>query len=262
MSRLVKWIFGLPLAYLFYLAIGLLLPNIGPITNALRYALLSACVLYVGKFLLKFTIKDFVAQGRSFDIHLFLSGFLTMMIISAITTFIWFLFEKSSFSYSSRGFESFKSWIIQLPLLICAVFSEELIFRSYIAHVVKPEYETKLKNKLILSICSAFLFTIAHFANPEVSGSSAIWAMLFYFVFGFALMVITLETKGIEASCGIHFANNLFCAVFVSYENAVLETSSIFVNSNSIGPILIIQAVVCSLFCIWQLLYGFLHNKQ
>lgn len=249
MSRLVKWVFGLPLAYALYLVLGLLLPNVNSLTTALRYALLTICVLAVGKYFLNFSVKSFFSD-KQFGNKKLVKGFVTMTVVSVITTFVWFLFDKDNFAFTFKGLDSVKSWLMQLPLLVFGVISEELIFRSYIGHVVSETYLEKPKSKVICALVSAALFTIAHFMNPEVAGPTAIWAMTFYFVFGFALMLIAQKENGIEKTMGIHFANNLFCAIFVSYENAVVSTSAIFSHSNSIGPMLITQAVVCLIACI------------
>ena len=89
------------------------------------------------------------------------------------------------------------------------------------------------------------VFTIFHFQNPETAGSRAIYAMVFYFVMGFALMAITLRTKGIEAAFGIHIANNLVSAWLFTYDDAVLATNAVFTHHNNIGPVMIIQSVIC-----------------
>ena len=62
---------------------------------------------------------------------------------------------------------------------------------------------------------------------------------------GFSLMAITLKTKGIEAALGIHIANNLISAWLFSYDDAVLTTNAVFTHHNNIGPIMIIQSVIC-----------------
>lgn len=249
MSRIAKWAFALPISYLIYIILGMLLPSVNTLTSALRYALLTICVLIVSKYFLKFDIKNFFSENRKFDFAKLFKGFAVMTVITFTTSAVWFFIERESFVFTFKGFESVKEWFIQLPLLITAVICEELIYRSYIAHFLKNEFETNSKKALLYSLASAVFFTIAHFENPEVSGEKAIWAMLFYFIFGFALMLITLRTKGLETSIGIHFANNLFCTVMLSYENAVIQSSAIFTHYSSIGPILLVQTVICLTVC-------------
>ena len=52
--------------------------------------------------------------------------------------------------------------------------------------------------------------------------------MVFYISFGLILGIITIMDDGLELPLGIHAANNIFAAVFVSYEGGALQTSALF----------------------------------
>ena len=122
---------------------------------------------------------------------------------------------------------------------------EEIICRSYVAYFVTDDLETRPKQKLYYCLASAVVFTIFHFQNPEVHGSQAVYAMVFYFIMGFSLMAVTLRTRGIEAAIGIHLANNLVNAWLFTYKDAALITNAVYTHSNNIGPLMLVQTVFC-----------------
>ena len=168
-----------------------------------------------------------------------------MFVLCLGTSFLWKALEPEKFTYSlQQGWPV--DFILSFLLLILAAFLEELLCRAYIAYFVKDDLEKRPRQSLIYCLSSAIVFTILHFQNPEVHGSGAIYAMVFYFIMGFALMAVYLRTGGIEAALGIHIANNLVSAWFFTYGDAALRTNAIFTQTSEIGPLTLLQAVFCT----------------
>ncbi|MEK7785653.1 MAG: type II CAAX endopeptidase family protein [Chloroflexota bacterium] len=101
--------------------------------------------------------------------------------------------------------------------------AEELFFRGYILQSAG----LLVKNSLLLSFVSGFLFMAPHLANPEVAVNFWLLA-LFYFAFGAFLAYITLKDNSLELALGIHAGNNLFTAIFANYVGGALVTPAIF----------------------------------
>lgn len=250
MGRLVKWFFGFPLIFIIYLVLSLLMPRTSSgmrmslFLNIISYTVfLCATAVVVSRFL-KFPLKKMLNQNQVFSTRNLILGFVPMFVLGAGTTFIWMAIRPENFSYTLAGFWPV-DFLLSLILVILAALLEELLCRSYIAYFVNDDMPTKPKSRLIYCFASAIVFTIFHFQNPEISGSQAIYAMVFYFVMGFALMAVTLRTGGIEAALGIHIANNLVNAWLFTYDDAVLATNAVFTQHNSIGPMMVIQSVIC-----------------
>lgn len=250
MGRLVKWFFGYPLIFIIYLVLSLLMPRsssgmrMSLVLNILSYLVfLASFALVVSRFL-KFPLAKTINQSSVISFRNLILGFITMFILGAGTTFIWMALRPESFSYTLSG-----SWpldfLLSFVLIVLAALLEELMCRSYIAYFVNDTMAEPPRQKILYCLASAVVFTIFHFQNPETAGSQAIYAMVFYFVMGFALMAITLRTKGIEAALGIHIANNLVSAWLFTYDDAVLITNAVFTHHNNIGPVMIIQSVLC-----------------
>lgn len=250
MGRMVKWFFGLPLIFVIYIALSLAMPRYAEtqrvriVLNILSYTLFIAVSYLVVKYFLKYPFSKLLNEEKSFNYKNLFLGFVPMFIMGAGTNFIWMAFEKENFTYSLQ-----KLWPLDFALafvlVTLAAFLEELLCRAYIAHFVNDDMEKRKKQGLIYILVSAFVFAIAHFQNPEVAGSGAIYSMVFYFIMGAALMTITLRTRGIEAALGIHIANNLVNAWLFTYEGAALITNAVFTQKNNIGPVMLIQSVLC-----------------
>ncbi len=144
-------------------------------------------------------------------------------------------------------------WGIWLRLVGLAVIltplqttTEELFFRGY----VMQGLGLLSRNGLVLCVGSAILFTLPHLSNPEMVYGW--WPLaLYYFSFGILHAWLTLKDDGLELALGLHAANNLFAALFVTYENAVIETPALLSSSHVDGVALLlgfgIRAVAFSL---------------
>ena len=259
MGRLVKWFFGLPLIFVIYILLSLLMPSgasglrmmLG--MNIISYIVfILVTVLVVSRFL-KFPFRNMIAYGRAFSAKYLALGFFPMFALSMGTSFLWKAMQPEAFVFSLQpGWPL--DFALSLVLVILAAFLEEVLCRAYVAFFVKDNLETRPGKKLIYCLASAALFAILHFQNPEVHGVGAVYAMVFYFIMGFALMAVYLRTGGIEAVLGIHIANNLISAWFFTYNNSALTTNAIFTQITEIGPLSLIQAVFCIVASIMILL--------
>jgi len=250
MSRLVKWTFGIPLIFVIYLALSLVMPlsassqRMVLVLNIISYSVLIMVTVAIVKFFLKFPFTKFIRANGAFSGRNLSIGFWSMLALGLGTTFLWKAISPEDFTYTLQGGWAL-DFILAYMVVVLAAFVEEVICRAYIAYFVKDEMETRPRHRLLYCLGSAVLFTILHFQNPEVAGPQAIYAMVFYFFMGFALMAITLRTRGIEAALGIHIANNLVNAWLFTYEDAALQTNAVFTQANNIGPWVVVQSVLC-----------------
>ncbi|MBR5667996.1 MAG: CPBP family intramembrane metalloprotease [Spirochaetales bacterium] len=251
MGRLVKWFFGLPLMFVIHIFFSLFMPRSTDsprmvfVFNIVSYIVFIAVAIVVITRFLKFSFRKMLSFGRPFSVKNLAIGFSVMLVLCLGTSFLWKALRPDTFEFTlQQGWPV--DFALSLALVILAAFLEEILCRAYVAYFVKDELEKRPKQTLFYCLASAALFTILHFQNPEVHGSGAVYAMVFYFIMGFALMAIYLKTGGIEASLGIHIANNLVSAWFFTYGNSVLKTNAIFTQSGEIGPLSLVQAVFCT----------------
>ena len=251
MGRLVKWFFGLPLMFVIHLVLSLFMPRgtdsarMVFVFNIISYIVFIAVSAIVVTQFLKFPFRKMISFKRQFSVKNLALSFFVMLCLCLGTSFLWKALQPDAFEFSIQ-----KGWPIDfalsLVLVILAAFLEEILCRAYVAFFVNDELEKRPKQTLFYCLASAALFSILHFQNPEVHGSGAVYAMVFYFIMGFALMAVYLKTEGIEASLGIHIANNLASAWFFTYGSSVLKTNAIYTQTTEIGPLSLVQAVFCT----------------
>ena len=267
MGRLVKWFFGLPLIFIMYIILSMVMPH-GEMSQRLKIVLniisymvfIMVTVVVVSRFL-KFPFPKMISDGGSIRVRPLLVGFAAMFGLGAGSTFIWMAISPSDFTYTLQS-----GWpldfLLAFVLVALAAFLEEILCRSYVAYFVSDNMESRPRQKLWYCLASAVVFTIFHFQNPEVHGPQAIYAMVFYFIMGFALMAVTLKTRGIEAALGIHLANNLVNAWLFTYKDAALITNAVYTHSNNIGPWMLVQTVMCVVLSSLAVMLGSGRDKK
>ncbi len=263
LGRLSKWFFGLPLIYTLWVVLSLVMPRFSDglrmelFLNIISYVLFIIIALVVIKRFIGFPISKMLGEDGKLDWKGLAIGFVVMLALQLIINFVLMKIYPQNFAYTLETYNSLLwllDWFLALILVIVAAFLEELLFRAYIAYFISDNMETRPLQTLYYCLASAFLFTLAHFSNPEVAGSKAFYAMAFYFMMGFTLMLITLKRKGIGAALGIHIANNIINAWFFTYEDAAVKTNALFTQANNKGPLLLVEAAICLVVCTWVLL--------
>ncbi|MEM9888783.1 MAG: CPBP family intramembrane glutamic endopeptidase [Bacteroidota bacterium] len=118
-----------------------------------------------------------------------------------------------------------------LPLLAIALLilpiqtsAEELVTRGYLMQGISLIVEYRWIPLLVTSL----LFGLLHISNPEVAKYGFWVTMPGYIGIGVALAIMTLMDDGLELALGVHAANNIFGALFVTFEGSVLSTPALF----------------------------------
>ncbi len=262
MSRLAKWFFGIPLIYTLWRFFSVAMPSYAEsprmeiLLNIISYALFIAIALLVVQRFLNFPAKRMLGEDGKLDWRGFAVGFSAMLGVQLAMNFIAMAVNPQDFKYTLDAQGWILDWTLALVLVVAAAFLEELLTRAYIAHFVNDDMETSPLNMLYYCLASAVVFAIAHFSNPEVAGPGAFYAMAFYFMMGFVLMLVTLRTRSMGAALGIHIANNLVNAWFFTYDNAAVKTNALYTQANNEGPMLLVQAAISLAICALAILYN------
>lgn len=145
-------------------------------------------------------------------------------------------------------------WLCLICLLILPLQTsfEELLVRGYLLQGIGLRFAYRL----IPLLLTALFFGILHIVNPEVSQFGLFTMMSYYVGFGIAAAIFTLMDDSTEIALGLHWANNFFGAVFVSFEGSALKTYALF-HIDEINPQLMLALWFPSI-C----LYGFIMAKK
>lgn len=157
---------------------------------------------------------DWKKIGKSFGI---LFGLLSCALV------IDYILDPASFEFRLDVYRFL--WFAPAVLIFTSIqtTAEELLCRGYLLQMMA----LLTRNRVALVVISGVLFMLPHLANPEVA--SGFWTMvLYYFVVGGFLTLVTLRSNGLEVAIGMHAATNLFAGLIVNYENSALKTEPIF----------------------------------
>ena len=141
-------------------------------------------------------------------------------------------------------------FFISVLLIPIQTTTEELLFRGYFAQGIHPYIK---KGALTIIITSIF-FALMHAFNPEVQklGNTL---LIYYFLTGLFLGIITLMDDGLELAIGYHAANNFFTAILISNDWQAFQTDAVFMDYSepsftwdAFVTLLIIQPLMILLF--------------
>jgi uncharacterized protein len=169
------------------------------------------------------SFKDLLTSRSNFDYKRYFYGFGIWIILSIVAEGIMISISKENY-YLNYDFNKFVgTLLLSLIFLPIQTGVEEIFFRGYLAQ------GSYLHTKSVAAsfIIPTLFFALVHGSNPEV-GKFGILPMATYYL-GAALFLsfLTYLDDGLELAMGVHFATNIFGAVFVTFDGAVLQTNSI-----------------------------------
>lgn len=119
----------------------------------------------------------------------------------------------------------FDSWILFLPVafvgLLIQTSAEEILFRGYL----QQQLAARFSSPIMWMIVPAVLFSLGHYdtSNGKNAWTIVLWAGFF----SIAASDLVARTGNLGAAIGLHFVNNLFGVLIVSYPG-ILSGLSLF----------------------------------
>lgn len=104
---------------------------------------------------------------------------------------------------------------------------EEVFFRGFFMQGIGLASRNRLTPLLLTSI----IFGLLHSLNPEVE-KMGMQLMIYYIGTGLLFGVITLMDEGLELALGLHAANNITAAIFVTTNWTVFQTDALFIDTS------------------------------
>ena len=174
---------------------------------------------------------------------------------------IWFAISMLVLSVDFFSSPENYEWNFKLiPFLILVAISffllplqtsfEEVLFRGYLMQSLG----FLSKNRWLPLFITSIGFGLLHSFNPEVEKLGNM-IMVYYIGTGFLFGITTLMDEGLELSLGLHAANNIVAAVFVTTNWTVFQTDALFIDTSepSLGmetfvPVFVIYPLLLLLF--------------
>lgn len=184
-----------------------------------------ALFFFVFAFLLKLIHKKpllKVMTGRDrFHWRRVFIGFVTTVLLLSILNFVFLPHDIFTYQFDLDLFiPLFFVAIIVIPLQSTL---EEVFMRGYLFQA----FGLLFKNKMVSMVLIIILFTTLHFGNPELNDHFSNFAIQ-YLLISSVLGLIAVFDDGLEIPIGIHTANNLFLALFISVKGGTFTTDSVF----------------------------------
>jgi len=202
-------------------------------TNFSIYCMLLGVFIAI-KFIHYRPFITLITTKKKIQLSRFFIGFIVYGVLVLLGTLVDYFISPETYSIT---FDASKFWIA-LPIILIMTpiqtITEELVFRGYVIQ----SFSLKIKNAVILSLISGFLFTLPHLMNPEVFASnkigvlSTICMILNYFVVGAVFALVTIKSNSLELAMGAHAVNNLVCFIIIGYPDSALPTNTVFLTTN------------------------------
>ncbi len=186
------------------------------------------------------TSSQAIRWKRFFGFAFFLLFFFSA--ISAIE--LWFNDDLNFISWNFNPSQFWPLFLVTLFMLPIQAATEELIFRVYLFQGLY----LRLKKVWISIFLSSFMFAVMHFSNPEISQLGP-GLLLYYFMAGCFLALISIKSEGLELALAFHTVNNLFGALIISSNWQVFHTQALFIDSRPPGSLMIQLATGLFTFC-------------
>ncbi len=144
--------------------------------------------------------------------------------LTALSDVVLSILQPGNYRWTFDPLQSLPYFVIALLLIPLQTSTEEIFFRGYLTQWMGGFG----KNIALPLIVPSLFFALLHVANPEV-GEYGFWlTMPFYLGIGLLLGWITLRSQGLELALGLHAANNLYAAIFVTFPSSAIPSPAFF----------------------------------
>lgn len=213
--------------------------------------LVGLCFLFFAiKVIHQRTITSLISSRTKIDWNRFKFAFLLWGFIAVIATIAGVLLVPENYIWNFNAIPFFILVALSFLFLPFQTSFEELLFRGYFMQGIG----VLVKNRWFPLIFTSVVFGLLHGANPEVEKLGYI-SMVFYIGTGFFYGITTLMDEGTELALGLHAANNIVAAFFVTTDWTVFQTEALYIDTSepSVGwemffPVLVLYPLILYVF--------------
>ena len=172
-------------------------------------------------------IKTVVTSRSKIDWNRVFFAFGSWFMISIIILAIGIYAEPENLIWNFKPIPFFTLVVISLLFLPLQTSFEELLFRGYFMQGLG----VLAKNRWFPLLVTSVVFGLLHGANPEVDklGNQI---MIFYIGTGLLFGITTLMDEGTEIALGMHAANNIIAALFVTTDWMAFQTAALYIDTS------------------------------
>ncbi|MDX2443198.1 MAG: CPBP family intramembrane metalloprotease [Bacteroidales bacterium] len=194
------------------------------------------------------TLKQTITGRSEFAWKRFFSAAGIWLVLLILMGIINYALDPDNFEWNFQPDKFFVLILIALFLLPLQTTFEEVFFRGYLMQGILVGF----RNRGVALISTTLIFGLLHLFNPEVKEFGVALALPQYLILGLILGIATLMDDGLELALGLHAMNNVFLAIFITFDASALQTPALF-SIKEIDPLVdLIELFIASLlFIFW-----------
>jgi len=205
--------------------------NLFLFSNLVPFAFLLMFLFLFVKFMHQRSITSLITSRSKIDWKRVFYAFSFWFLISVVFLIIGYYMAPEDLVWNFKPLPFFGLVAISLLLIPLQTSLEELLFRGYLMQGLG----VLVKNRWFPLLVTSVIFGLLHGLNPEIAKLG--WGiMVFYIGTGLFFGVATLMDEGTELALGLHAANNIVAAVFVTTDWTVFQTDALYIDTSE--PIL------------------------
>ncbi len=202
------------------------------------------------KFLHKKSITDITTSRKKVDWNRVFFAFGFWFIISVAFIIIGIIIDSENLVWNFKPIPFLILVLISILFIPLQTSFEELFMRGYLMQA----FGIIAKNRWVPLIITSLIFGLLHGANPEVE-KLGYEIMVFYIGTGLLFGITTLMDEGTEIALGMHAANNIVAAIFVTTDWTAFQTEALYIDTSepSIGwdaylPVFVLYPIILLIF--------------
>lgn len=203
--------------------------DLGIDSNLYLFAILLMFVM--GLLALLFSVKQIhqrkitslITSRQQIDWNRIFYGFGFWFLVSVVFLVIDYWMAPEHFVYNFKPLPFAILVVVAFVFIPLQTSFEELLFRGYLMQGIGILFKSAAVPFLFTSIG----FGLMHAFNPEIEKLGYV-ILIYYIGTGFLFGIVTLMDEGSELALGMHAANNIVAAVFVTVNWAAFQTEALF----------------------------------
>ncbi len=183
--------------------------------------------LYAGvKFFHQKSFTSIITSRAKIDWNRIILGFLLWFVVSF--GFIYMdILTNTELVWNFKPVPFFTLVVVSFLFIPLQTSFEELLMRGYLMQA----FGIWAKNRWMPLVATTLIFGLLHGANPEVEKLG--WGiMVFYIGTGLFYGITTLMDEGTELALGLHAANNIVAALFITADWTAFKTEALYIDKS------------------------------
>ena len=201
--------------------------NVFLLENLIPFVVLLILLFLFVKFLHQRSITSLITSRVKVDWYRVFFAFILWFLIFVSFIIFEVYLDTESLIWNFKPIPFATLVLISFVLLPLQTSFEELLFRGYLMQGIG----ILVKNRWVPLLFTSVLFGLMHGLNPEVEKLG--WGiMVFYIGTGLLFGLATLLDEGTELALGMHAANNIVAAIFVTSSWSVFQTDALYIDTS------------------------------